>query len=99
MRTTTRSNSLNSGPQFNDAMGGGDDGYISSLLGRPPAQTAPFPNFLDGGAGPSTVATSGVSMRNMQLPGAANTLSLLTMKNVSWLLFHTECSEWTHDFL
>ncbi|VDL60504.1 unnamed protein product [Hymenolepis diminuta] len=89
MRSTTRSNSMNqgggalgplSGGPFNTSIGGGaggDDGLMSSLLGRPPAQTPSLSSFLEG---PSNTAAP--PMRNfLSSPNFSSVMSLLALKN------------------
>nr|CDS29487.1 hypothetical protein HmN_000235300 [Hymenolepis microstoma] len=87
MRSTTKSNSMYlgggalsalPGGHFNTSIGGtgSDDGLMSSLLGRPPAQTPSMSSFLEGSS--STTA----SMRNFQSsPNFSSVMSLLALKN------------------
>lgn len=72
-----------SGGPFNTSIGGGaggDDGLMSSLLGRPPAQTPSLSSFLEG---PSNTAVP--PMRNFQSsPNFSSVMGLLALKNVSY---------------
>ncbi|VDN98962.1 unnamed protein product [Rodentolepis nana] len=82
MRSTTKSNSMNlSGGAIGSLPGGhfntgSDDGLMSSLLGRPPAQTPSMSSFLEGSS------NTAAPIRNFQSSSnISSVMGLLALKN------------------